>query len=1255
MIRHTSINWRRYRTRLLSSLSIAAVFAGLIWLLGSEPAAQALAQLVTRVSSGHIQISGVSGSLFNAFSIQRLTWISTGKNITLNQLKFAWQPSQLWQHSQLHITQLSIQTLDIQLLQSDNQPTKPPATLRLPFDLVLPAARIQTLHLQRGNQQILIQPLTLSLHYINHHYQLQSKAQSTWGNGQLHLDLADQQPYAVNGQIGLSLRDGVHDYAVDTRLQGSLTQLVLHSTGKAGEAQGTLQAQLSPFVAQPLTQAALTVSHFNPADIADGLPTARIDGSARVVPVSLTAYRGEIHLTNQQPGTLDQQRLPVARMDTTFNGNATALTLADLSVELNGKGTISGSGQWHDNGLDLHLQARQIDLHALMQSLRPTQLHGALAMHMNAQQQQFSAQLAQADYLMDIVGTYQKQHLTLTSAKLRNGKSSLDFKGEMAFNGTRNFSAQGHLVEFNPAQFGRYPVAHINASFTTAGQIQPQLQTRLQLDIHNSRFNNAPLQGQASLYIAKQRLWNSHVQFQLGPNQLALQGSFGMPQDRLTWQLNAPDISTLGPAFSGMLKANGVLHGSFNQPAGEMTAQGSQLNWQSHAHIAQLNAHLAIGAGSNGRINLSADLRDFQAGKMRLDSGNLYVNGTRHKHTATLVAKNPSLNFTATLQGSLNQQSWSGQIMQLNNGEPYPLSLRAPANLIVSKDHVRLDHAELSIAHGSLKLDQLEYDAITGIRSQGSLSGIDAGYIQQRLRPNPNISNTITIGGKWQFNSAKNINGNFMLWREQGDISLIGDKTTALGINRAQLSVQADHNQLSTQIDVTGTTLGLVSAQASTTLARQGKQWVLSSMAPLQAHARIQIPSLAWLTATFSDTFNLDGALQGQMDLHGSLHAPVFSGTINGNRLAVGYPAQGVYLQNGILNAQFDQDSLRISQLDFHAGGTLHTQGIIKLNNGKPDMQLNVTATRLNIVNRPDRQVTLSGQAVITAANQHITTQADIAIDHANISLQSDNALHRSDDIIVVGRNAAPTRIHHSIKPAWGIDTRINIHLGKHVSIKGQGLEARIEGALKLNQSGNNLPLANGTLTIAEGHYSAFGQRLAITRGILNFAGVINNPGLDILATRTNPTVTVGVQVSGSVLSPTVKLVSTPEMTDSEKLSWLVLGHGTQNVTSGAETKAIQAAASYLLGKSNSFSLQSKLTQLTGLNEISLKGGGTIGSSVLSLGKRLSDRVYVNYEQGITGAKQLVRITYDLSRHLSLRAQGGTESTVDVFYTFRFD
>jgi autotransporter translocation and assembly factor TamB len=42
---------------------------------------------------------------------------------------------------------------------------------------------------------------------------------------------------------------------------------------------------------------------------------------------------------------------------------------------------------------------------------------------------------------------------------------------------------------------------------------------------------------------------------------------------------------------------------------------------------------------------------------------------------------------------------------------------------------------------------------------------------------------------------------------------------------------------------------------------------------------------------------------------------------------------------------------------------------------------------------------------------------------------------------------------------------------------------------------------------------------------------------------------------------------------------------------------------------------------------------------VLAIGKRLSDQVYLEYEQGITTAANVVRLSLALTRRLSLRAE----------------
>lgn len=119
-------------------------------------------------------------------------------------------------------------------------------------------------------------------------------------------------------------------------------------------------------------------------------------------------------------------------------------------------------------------------------------------------------------------------------------------------------------------------------------------------------------------------------------------------------------------------------------------------------------------------------------------------------------------------------------------------------------------------------------------------------------------------------------------------------------------------------------------------------------------------------------------------------------------------------------------------------------------------------------------------------------------------------------------------------------------------------------------------------------------------------------------------------------------------------MSWLVLGHGVET-SSSQEFNALQAAAGALLGAGESVTLQQRIAHAAGLEEVSLKGGSGLESTVLALGKRLSSRAYLSYEQGLTGADTLVKINYTLTKRLSVRAQAGTTPAVDLFYTFSFD
>jgi len=54
---------------------------------------------------------------------------------------------------------------------------------------------------------------------------------------------------------------------------------------------------------------------------------------------------------------------------------------------------------------------------------------------------------------------------------------------------------------------------------------------------------------------------------------------------------------------------------------------------------------------------------------------------------------------------------------------------------------------------------------------------------------------------------------------------------------------------------------------------------------------------------------------------------------------------------------------------------------------------------------------------------------------------------------------------------------------------------------------------------------------------------------------------------------------------------------------------------------------------------------------VLRLGKRLTSDVMLSFEQSLGGAESLIKLTYQLGRHLSWVLRSGSE---DIYYTISF-
>jgi translocation and assembly module TamB len=138
-----------------------------------------------------------------------------------------------------------------------------------------------------------------------------------------------------------------------------------------------------------------------------------------------------------------------------------------------------------------------------------------------------------------------------------------------------------------------------------------------------------------------------------------------------------------------------------------------------------------------------------------------------------------------------------------------------------------------------------------------------------------------------------------------------------------------------------------------------------------------------------------------------------------------------------------------------------------------------------------------------------------------------------------------------------------------------------------------------------------------------------------------------------------VRITSNPPVPENEALAWLVTGQGLSN-TSRVDYGALSAASAALLGR-NGKPFTAQLAQRLGIDDISLKsstsgasGSDAATSQVVVFGKRISDRLSLGYEQGLSLASSAVRLEYALSRQVTLRAEAGPVSGIGIVYRRNF-
>lgn len=785
-------------------------------------------------------------------------------------------------------------------------------------------------------------------------------------------------------------------------------------------------------------------------------------------------------------------------------------------------------------------------------------------------------------------------------------------------------------------------------------------------------------------------------------------------RDRWTLTADAPVLARLAPvlrlipgaAESGLLEALGGTVKATTEVSGRwpnVMTSGQVHAGAIHAGPLAVNkgdVRWNIGTTADGPLEVQANIDQAGWGTQQLGASQLTLKGTAAAHdfnlraelkaappawtdglqtraqpagvpTRTLVTANAQGNLTGGVFASEPggpappPLAWKGTLQQLDlrssqaGAAPW-LNTRNVGLEVLAGPSPRfvMSAGRADIFTAGLRWDRIEWHPEQGVRTQqldmqAELEPLAVAPLLARAQPEFGWGGDLRIGGKVVVRQTAEFSADIVLERVSGDLTVTDDSgTQALGLTDLVLALNAQDGVWTFTQGLAGKQLG-VAAGAFVARTSPQRAWP-DADAPLQGVFEAQVENLGTWGAWVPTGWRLGGRMRTTASLGGRFGAPEYTGQMIGNGIAVRNILEGVNVTDGEVDITLKGDTARINRLTARGGaGTVGLTGDAQFGES-PRAHLQLTAEKFQLLGRVDRRIVVSGQGDVTLERDNVNIAGKFGVDEGLIDFTRSDAPSLGSDVTVANRTAdelplppvTPQR-HRNVSIDLGIG------LGHHLQLKGRGIDTGLQGELKITTP-NGLPAFTGSIRAVGGTYAAYSQKLSIDRGVITFNGPVNDPRLDIEATRPNLDVRVGVAITGTALNVRVRLFSDPDMSDIDKLSWLMLGRASDGLGS-SDTALLQRAAMALLA-GDSPGVTDQVLQTIGLDDLSVRQTeGDSRDTVVSLGKQLSRRWYVGYERGLNATQGTWQLIYRIARRFTLRAQSGLDNSMDLIWTWRWD
>ncbi|MGH8238159.1 MAG: translocation/assembly module TamB domain-containing protein, partial [Steroidobacteraceae bacterium] len=851
-----------------------------------------------------------------------------------------------------------------------------------------------------------------------------------------------------------------------------------------------------------------------------------------------------------------------------------------------------------------------------------------------------------ADIALDVAGT--PQRVVLKQFDISQAAGRLEARGRIDLQPQLAWDVTAVAKDFDPGAFAAAWRGRLGFDLASQGRLlEAGPEASLTLTQLRGELRGRPLSGNANLTLTPPLVASGTMALNSGQSELRFRGRSSDQLDA-TISLNVASLNDWVPDSGGELQAEFVVRGKWPDLSINGDARGRNLR-AANVRVESLNARADVDDPRNPEGSIRLDLTKLTAAGLQFDTVRAQASGAPKSHRLALRVNGQPLALELDLQGARTDEGWAGSLQNLvvNVKDAARLALREPANIVLGKDTAEVSQA--CLVDGRMELcaaGALQPDG--AIRASYSLANLPLalGNALATAELPIKLEGTLQGHGELRRTPQGELFGDLLIESDAGSVfrhvaTVPGDETQEppqklLGYRgfkiAATLSGPDARATFDTQLEPNATLHG-----------EAGVHDLGRAESPIAGRVRGQIPDLAPLAVLAPQLANVHGRVDADIAVAGTVQRPELSGQISGAELAADIPAIGLKLKNGQLQARpTPSGEITVDGSIVAGDGKLQFAGKAD-RSGKIDMH--VGGERVLAADMPGARVIVTPDLTLVRTAERVTLTGEVTIPEATINLQKlprggEKAQAASSDVIVVD---AQTREEEAEQAPVYAD--INVKIGEQVELTGFGLQANVTGGLQVRERPGTPTLGSGEVRVA-GKYRAYGQDLTIQRGQLLYAWTpLENPNLNIEATRTVEDVTAGLRIRGNAQSPELTVYSDPPMSQANALSYLVAGKPIEEIgASDSEAGAMQTAARSL-GAAGGGLLAKSLGKRLGVDELSVKDDEMIGGAALTVGQYLSPRLYLSYGVGVFEPGDVVTLRYKLSDELALQTQRGPEDT----------